>query len=158
MNDKQIEEIISQYKTLAQNIREGIIDLTNQDITNIVTILKMCLEYCDSRPHNDIVSKANQLLHKILAENDKELCASILVSFAGRIQKFYEKSLFYYREIVDAYNDGSLDQEFINSHTYQNLVQIKQRDVELFQIISRHVFNINLKRIQKSISLKLPFF
>ena len=66
MNDKQIEEIISQYKTLAQNIREGIIDLTNQDITNIVTILKMCLQYCDGRPHNDIVSKANELLHKTI--------------------------------------------------------------------------------------------
>ncbi len=158
MNDKQIEEIISQYKTLAQNIREGIMDLTNQDITNIVTILQMCLQYCDSRPHNDIVSKANELLHKIQAENDRELCANLLVSFAERIQKFYEKSLFYYREIVDAYNNGSLDQEFINTHTYQNLVQVKQRDVELFQIISRHVFNINLKRIQKKHKLKVTFF
>ena len=158
MNDKQIEEIISQYKTLAQNIREGIIDLTNQDITNIVTILKMCLQYCDGRPHNDIVSKANELLHKIQVENDRELCANLLVSFAERIQKFYEKSLFYYREIVDAYNNGSLDQEFINTHTYQNLVQVKQRDVELFQIISRHVFDINLKRIQKKHKLKVTFF
>lgn len=160
MNDETIQEIINDFYALAKEAEQGALDINELAIGDVLVLLDKSLTYCDSKQHNDIIGEAQEIFHNIgQRENQKEiLCAQFLVELADCIRQEFERASSLYQEIKNAYDMRSLDEDFVDTHTYESLVQVKQRDLDLFHKISQRVYDINLRRMRGKDKLKITFF
>ncbi len=160
MNDKTVQEIIDNFYTLAKELEQGIIDIKDLAIGDVLILLNKSMTYCDSKQHDDVAREAERIFHGIMQRESqrRKLCAQFLIGLADCIKQEFQKALFLYQEIKNAYDTQSLDESFVDTHTYESLVQVKQRDLELFHKISHCVYSINLKKVQRKDKLKITFF
>lgn len=160
MNDEVVREIINNFYALSEKAMQGTFDMKDLVIEDVLALLGKSLTYCDSKTHSDVVAEAEEIFNRIRQEKDQSeiLCARFLSELAGCIEQEFEKALSLYREIKNAYDTQSLDEDFVDTHTYQSLVQVKQRDLDLFRKISGCVYDINLTRLREKDKLKITFF
>lgn len=159
MNDETIQEIINDFYMLARQAECGTLRIEELVIEDVLVLLEKSLTYCDSKQHGDTVDEAKEIFNGVMqAEAHREiLCCQFLMGLADCIRQEFEKALYLYQEIKNAYDMRSLDENFVNTHTYESLVQVKQRDLNLFLEISHCVYDINVGRMRGKDKLNITF-
>lgn len=187
MNNEQ-NKIISTIRIIADMVRDGRMPLNMIPIMDIKEVMCCALCYGDKNElEKEIVDMFGSMLEQQVAEQNVEACFNIIVLIAKNIQSVYEREADYicreelavnkikqsindfkeneikknylFKEIINSYENEHIDEQFINEHTYESLVTVKEQcNIQMFKDVCKQVFEVALKQIRKKEKTKIVFF
>lgn len=174
---KKLVETIEQISAMIEN---GKMPLELCPVSDLEQAFSCALNYNSTDNDSEqMVSDFSILFDKMVEEKQKKESAMLLQFVAHVILYELEKRSFYdkkcaelvakiekieeannlYEEIIKHYHEKTINEEFLESHTYHSLVEVKKRgDMELFKKISSTVYETIIDRLRKKDTIKIVFF
>lgn len=178
MTDEQ-KQMVATIKKIAMMIEKGQMALEACPVSDISTALYYALSYEDNADFaDDISSQYGELIKYMILNGQKAELCYMLDLIAGLMEYEYEKDCYnnkrysdiskelqdvkednrIFDEIVQRYKDQSMDDTFLDEHTYHSLAVVKEKGgVELFKKISSYVYETDLERIRGQKKKKIAF-
>ena len=179
MTEKQ-KQTVDTIKQIALMIEQGKMSLEMCPVSDLKTVLYCVLDYKDNMDiTKQVVEQYCELLEKTISNAQISDCCKLLMIMAHYISYELEKNAIYkeeysqvvqelqniknknhlYDEIIDCYKQNKIDEGFINEHTYQSLVAIKEKgNIELFKKVSKEIHDLQIENIKLKENKKIVFF
>lgn len=173
MGDEQVteeqEKIIATVKQISQMLQNGKMPLELCPVSDLKTVLYLALCYQDNTSLAEQASKKfENMLEKEMIKGDNSQCEELVEFAALCMECVFDMKDYYesretnenvlYHNIMKHYRENTIDEKFLEEHTYQSLVEVKKKgEIGLFKEVSQCVYAVALERIRKKKTKKIVF-
>lgn len=179
MTEEQ-KKIVDTMKEISEMIESGQLPINQCPFSDLRTVYYCALCYPnDITRAESIAADYCKLLQTIASMGAKEELCQMLKLMIKSMEYEYEKRNYYedqnillnkqledeknnhsiYDEIVEYYKTDRINEKFLNEHTYQSLICVKEKgNIDLFKKISSEVYKKKLEQLKEKKIKKIVFF